>query len=129
MRVVKWRQRATVWSNAKAFGALLFAFSIFFHIAFAPGYFAFGDHGWLCAQPQGHFSVSSEEVPVKDAQLGQVHCDFCTTAQTPPLVTPQAVEGLRSAAVSLRGPRLSWVNPPDVERPRQALARAPPHFS
>lgn len=130
MRFEKHGHKGKARSSAAALSALLFSLSLFLHLAFAAGYSASGDGGWLCTeQSQGHSPLSGQAEPAGDTQLGQIHCNLCASAQSPPLTAPLTITGFASAVADARGVPLAWVNPPDGHRSGEALARAPPEFS
>jgi hypothetical protein len=123
-------QKGKAGSSAAMLGVLLFALSLFLHLATAAEYAGHGDGAWFCTpQSQVHAPLSGEAAPAQDQGRGATHCNDCAPGQSPALPAPLALTGFTSPAAV--APRVAGgrVNLRDARRPGQALARAPPVYS
>lgn len=110
-------------------GALLFALSLFSHLALSAARAAPGASHWVCASsiPTGHDADKAGK-PLSPVSTFD-HCSDCAMVESPMLPGKDAIGPFGRQSVRLVNSHPAWIEPRERRRAGETRSRAPPRFS
>jgi hypothetical protein len=110
-------------------GALLFALSLFSHLAFAASHTAPGASHWYCenAPATGLAAEKAGKAPGSASTFD--HCSDCAMLESPTLPDKGATAQFGRQPVRLVNFHRAWIEPRERRRAGETRSRAPPRFS